>query len=196
MAATGRFHGAARDCLPVETLSDESYSGGVKTPTKKLEDQPHFHVVSADMQTVYYDGNIDFEIRGSFDRVDGVHEGHSWLLLPGRESLVGDLRFIDRGAKSAMFVTAEREIPNLKDLRVPYLAGRRKPYHIWMTTEPGWVWNRILFNGCWSCERCDICRETIEAGQYGFVDRSGHRICEKCYGQYVVTHDLSFVDRY
>jgi len=167
----------------------------VQSPPKKLADQPHFHIATVNVQTVYFDGNVDFEIRGSFDRANGVHEGHGWLLLPQRESLVGDLKFLDREAKTAVFLTAERSIPNLKDSRLPYLSGRWKPYHVWMVIEPSWIWNRILFNRGWSDERCDICRESIPSGEYGFVDRGGHKICERCYQQYVATHDLSFIDR-
>lgn len=167
----------------------------MKTLSNQLQGRPQFRVPVANIQTIYYDGNIDFEIHGTFDRIDGVHEGRGWLLLPDRESLVGDVKFLDREKKTAVFVTAERWIPNLRDSHVPYLPGRWKPYHIWMTLEPGWVWNRIRFDGNWTNERCDTCRQPIEPGQYGFVDRGGNKIWEKCRAQYIVTHDLSFVDR-
>jgi len=168
----------------------------METLSNQLQTRPQFRVAVANVQTVYYDANIDFELRGNFDRTDGVHEGRGWLLLPERESLVGDVKFLDLDARVAVFVTAERWIPNLRGTSVPYLPGRWKPYHVWMTIEPGWVWNRILFDCHWSREHCDICRRHIEPGEYGFVDRGGHKVCEKCHAEYITPHDLSFVERF
>jgi hypothetical protein len=51
-----------------------------------------------------------------------------------------------------------------------------------------------IIEGGWSHEHCDICREHIESGEIGLLDRSGHKLCEKCHRQYVLTHDLSFLD--
>jgi predicted CXXCH cytochrome family protein len=50
-----------------------------------------------------------------------------------------------------------------------------------------------IIKGGWSREHCDICREHIESGEIGLLDRSGHKLCEKCHRQYVLTHHLSFL---
>jgi len=51
-----------------------------------------------------------------------------------------------------------------------------------------------LIPGGWSHEHCELCRNHIEAGNFGYVDRSEHWVCGACYEKYVIAHDLSFLD--
>jgi hypothetical protein len=48
----------------------------------------------------------------------------------------------------------------------------------------------------WDHEHCRFCWEKIGAGGVatGFVDDAGTWLCESCYSQFVVTHDLSFIE--
>ncbi len=225
------------------------------TQAKRLEDLPHFHVSGTKQGDTHPTGYIDFELSGTFDRIDGITEGRCWLLLPERDCLIGDLKSLDPEARTAIFFTSEESIPNLAGSSLPYLDGRWQAYHVWMVIEPEWIWNRVLFQakdasarrfeadqvsiidgqevkewveirkigaesegaryypifpsgqvdlpdagpdgvirGGWSHEHCELCRDHINSGQYGFLDRSEHRVCEKCYNKYVSAHDLSFLD--
>lgn len=227
------------------------------SPTKRLEDLPQFRIAAVSQLQIHDDGKIDLEIRGTFDRINGIHEGSCWLLLPERECLMGDFKFEDVDAKQALFFTSERTIPNLIGLSLPYLSGRWESYHVWMVIEPKWTWNRVLFQASdararrfqeqgvsivdgqevrewieirkigeenegsrvypvfssgevdlpavgpdgiikrgWSHEHCEICSRHIDSGQYGYRDLGGHKVCESCHGQYIVPHDLSFLDRF
>lgn len=51
-----------------------------------------------------------------------------------------------------------------------------------------------LIPGGWSHEHCELCRNHIEADNFGYVDRSEHWVCGACYEKYVIAHDLSFLD--
>jgi len=46
----------------------------------------------------------------------------------------------------------------------------------------------------WTHEHCTLCKEHIDVGQYGYLDRGDHWVCESCYTKYVSVHDLSFLD--
>jgi hypothetical protein len=51
-----------------------------------------------------------------------------------------------------------------------------------------------LVPGGWDHEHCEICREHIDHGDFGYQDRDDHWLCEDCYDKYVRPRDLSFVD--
>jgi len=51
-----------------------------------------------------------------------------------------------------------------------------------------------IIRGGWTHEHCTLCKEHIDAGQYGYLDRGDHWACENCYAKYVSVHDLSFLD--
>jgi hypothetical protein len=51
-----------------------------------------------------------------------------------------------------------------------------------------------IIPGGWDHEHCELCRSHIEADDFGCCDPKGRWICEKCYEQYVVPHNLAFVD--
>ena len=46
----------------------------------------------------------------------------------------------------------------------------------------------------WSHVHCELCESHIDAGRFGYVDLGKHWICEQCYSDYVVSHDLSFLE--
>ena len=222
---------------------------------KTLEDLPHFQVSGITQGETYETGYTDFELSGSFDRIDGVTEGRCWLLLPERNCLIGDLKSLDPETKTAVYSTAEESIPKVVGLRLPYLHDNWQAYHVWMVVEPAWIWNEVVFqptaatarrfraeevdivdgqevkewieiksasgdsgrsricpvfpdgrtnlpeigpdgliSGGWDHEHCTLCRTHIEPGHTGYVDRSEHWVCEKCYRKYVLNHDLSFLD--
>ena len=66
----------------------------------------------------------------------------------------------------------------------PVYPGRPAPFLI----LPGGV-----IAAGWDHEHCELCRSDIESGEQGYVDPSGHWVCEGCYAQYVSVHDLSFI---
>ncbi|HTP30785.1 MAG TPA: hypothetical protein VMJ75_01350 [Candidatus Acidoferrales bacterium] len=51
-----------------------------------------------------------------------------------------------------------------------------------------------LVPGGWDHEHCQLCREHINNGDFGYRDEDDHWLCESCYDKYVKHHDLSFVD--
>jgi hypothetical protein len=224
---------------------------------KQLKDLPHFRVEAVKRLRTHDGETVDFEIRGTLDRINGVCEGSCWLLLPERGCLMADLNFEDVGAKKARLVTLQQTIPSLIGLSAPYLSGRWEPYHVWMVIEPEWIWSRAFFQvsdamarscqeegvpsidgrevkewieirkvgeennrfrvypvfsngesnlpavgpdgiikGGWNHEHCDICNSHIESGQYEFRDLGGHTVCERCHFEYVIPHDLSFLERF
>lgn len=48
--------------------------------------------------------------------------------------------------------------------------------------------------GGWDHEHCELCREHIAPGNFGYRDRENHWLCEHCYNKYMEPRDLSFVD--
>jgi hypothetical protein len=51
-----------------------------------------------------------------------------------------------------------------------------------------------LVPGGWSHEHCDLCKNHIDAGEFGYRDPAERWMCEKCYERYVMARDLAFVD--
>lgn len=51
-----------------------------------------------------------------------------------------------------------------------------------------------LVPGGWDHEHCELCREHINNGDFGYRDEDGQWLCENCYDKYAKLHDLSFVD--
>jgi len=51
-----------------------------------------------------------------------------------------------------------------------------------------------LVPGGWDHEHCELCREHIDNGDFGYQDKDDNWLCENCYDRYVKPHDLSFVD--
>lgn len=50
--------------------------------------------------------------------------------------------------------------------------------------------------GSWDHEHCKICWAHIDPGQVGYADDEDHWLCESCYQQFVVPHDLSFMENH
>jgi hypothetical protein len=48
--------------------------------------------------------------------------------------------------------------------------------------------------GGWDHEHCQLCRDHIDHGDFGYRDRDELWMCENCYNKYVKRRDLSFVD--
>ncbi len=48
--------------------------------------------------------------------------------------------------------------------------------------------------GGWDHEHCKICWKHIEPQQVAYVDNDDNWLCESCYQEYVVPHDLSFME--
>jgi hypothetical protein len=51
-----------------------------------------------------------------------------------------------------------------------------------------------LIPGAWGHEHCELCKEHIDAGMFGYRDPDERWLCEHCYERYAVQRDLSFVD--
>lgn len=113
---------------------------------KTIEDLPHFAVSSIERgerrQPVA--DYVEFKIHGKFDHLNGVREDRCWLLLPQRDCLVGDLESLDWHARTAVFATFEKSPPELVGRKLPYVYGYWQAYHVWMVTEPSWVWKPEL----------------------------------------------------
>ncbi len=46
----------------------------------------------------------------------------------------------------------------------------------------------------WDHEHCELCREHIDIGMFGYRDSNERWVCENCYARYVTRRDLAFVD--
>lgn len=68
--------------------------------------------------------------------------------MPERECLFGDLGSFDQNKKTAVYVTSEKTPPTVLGSSLPYLDGIWKAYHVWMVTEPQWIWKRVAFEAC------------------------------------------------
>jgi hypothetical protein len=115
-------------------------------PAKKIEDLSQFTVALIETgkkrhPTANY---IEFKLHGTFDHLNGVREDRSWLLLPNRDCLIGDLESLDRHARTATFVTFEKSLPDLIGKPLPYVDGYWQAYQVWMVVEPSWSWKRTL----------------------------------------------------
>jgi hypothetical protein len=124
---------------------------------KQLEDFPHFLVTGVkEGGGAAPDGYIPLDISGVFDKLEGVREGRCWLLLAGRQSLIGDLSSLDSNSKTALYSTFEKTIPALVGCRLPYLEGYWQAYHIWMVADADQPWQELVFHASdavsFSCE--------------------------------------------
>lgn len=225
---------------------------------KTIDDLPKYRVSALKQAETQKVERVDFELSGTFNRLDGVTEGTSWLLLPDTDILIaltGDLAFLDLNERTALYRTSDESAPDVVGSNLTYLGARWEPHHVWMVVAPGWTWSRVLFQavdvmsrivrkdemsivdgqevrewieikkpggktglsryypvfpdgritlppaepdgvirGGWDHEHCELCAAHIDTGNYGYIDLSGHWICEVCHGKYVVNHDLSFID--
>jgi hypothetical protein len=113
---------------------------------KKIEDLPHFAISSVERGEKRHPSAdyLEFKLYGTFDHLTGVREDRSWLLLPQQYCLIGDLESLDPDARTAVFVTFEKSLPDLVNRRLPYVYGYWQAYHVWMVAEPSWGWERAL----------------------------------------------------
>lgn len=51
-----------------------------------------------------------------------------------------------------------------------------------------------VVTGGWDHEHCKICWAHIDPGQVGYADEDDHWLCESCYQQFAIPHDLSFME--
>jgi len=130
------------------------------SPPKKLEDFPHFLVTGVKEEgECGPDGYTSLELCGEFDQLEGVREGRCWLLLPSRQSLIGDLSCLDSNARTALYQALGKAVPPLVGRRLPYLDGYWQAYHVWMVTEADRSWQELIFQPSdavsFSCEGGD-----------------------------------------
>jgi hypothetical protein len=52
-----------------------------------------------------------------------------------------------------------------------------------------------IIKGGWNHAHCELCDAHIDAGHYGYLDLGEHWVCEGCYSKYVLSHDLSFIQK-
>ena len=50
-----------------------------------------------------------------------------------------------------------------------------------------------MIPGGWDHEHCELCKNQIRAGDYGYIDSDGRWMCATCYEKYVLPRDLSFI---
>lgn len=112
---------------------------------KRIEDLPQFSVSTVEKKGTHSNDSTDFELSGTFDRIDGVREGRCWLLLPERDGLYGTLVSLDGTARTGVFRALEESIPELLGTKLPYLEARWKVVHVWMVVEPEWIWEKVRF---------------------------------------------------
>ena len=108
-----------------------------------------------------------------FQAVDAVaetHEATDVSIVDERE--VKTWTKLSRADKRG---SAERYAPTLDDTLVSGAAPQLVP-------------------GGWDHEHCQLCREHISHGEFGYRDEDDQWLCENCYGKYVMPRDLSFVD--
>ena len=105
-------------------------------PLKTIDDLPQFHILDVVADESNQNGYTEFELHGVFNQTEGVRKGRCWLLLPERDCLIGDLESFDAAARTATFVTSEKQELKVKDRTFSYLDGCWQAYHVWMVTEP------------------------------------------------------------
>jgi hypothetical protein len=71
--------------------------------------------------------------------------------------------------------------------------GQSRHYPATDQTLPVRSGTRLVPSG-WGHEHCELCKEHIDAGMFGYCDPGERWTCEKCYERYVTRHDLAFVD--
>jgi hypothetical protein len=114
-------------------------------PPKTITDLPQFRVLDVSPSEPDENGYIDSKLSGVFNQSEGVREGKCWLLLPERNCLFGNLESFDPAARTATLMTSEKEYPKVKDQTFPTLDGYWQAYHVWMVTEPQWIWKELTF---------------------------------------------------
>jgi hypothetical protein len=126
---------------------------------KQLEDLPHFMVSGVKRGEVASDGYIPLELSGAFDTLEGIREGRCWLLLPGKQSLIGDLTSLNPDTRTALCLTSEKAVPDVLGRSLPYLDGFWQAYHVWMVTDANQPWQEVVFHSSdavsFSCEGGD-----------------------------------------
>jgi hypothetical protein len=145
---------------------------------KTLGDFPKFVVPEVRRGATSETGYTSFELEGSFDRIlpssfDHVVEGTG----PRDVSIVG-------GREVRVWTKLEPTGEN---------RGQSRHYPATDQTLPVRSGIRLVPSG-WGHEHCELCKEHIDAGIFGYCDPGGRWMCEKCYERYVVPRDLAFVD--
>ena len=110
------------------------------SPRRTISELPHFAVTGTAGEP-----GAQFELSGVFDRLRGIQAGRGWLLFSERSALIGDVEQIDSDKQTAIFVTPEEPQVVVTGRSLPFLDGYWQAYHIWMVTDPGWLWTRTLF---------------------------------------------------
>lgn len=122
-----------------------------------------------------------------------------WMVLDpnwgwGRERFKGtDAVAEDYEAKDVSIV-AGREVKVWTKLEPTGVSrGQSRHYPATDQTLPARSGTRLVPSG-WGHEHCELCKEHIDAGMFGYCDPGKRWMCEKCYERYVTRHDLAFVD--
>jgi hypothetical protein len=71
--------------------------------------------------------------------------------------------------------------------------GQSRHYPATDQTLPVQTGTRLVPSG-WGHEHCELCKEHIDAGMFGYCDPGRRWMCERCYERYVMQRDLAFVD--
>jgi hypothetical protein len=181
----------------------------------RLSDLPQFTIESREVQPG------GWLLRGSFNHLDGVHEGRSWLY--SRETaLIGDLDALHAVKRRATFVTPD-DVPVSADT-LAWFDGWWQASHITAILDPSHVWRRVVFESsdalvshvdgwtqlrpaagaipdeneelvpmAWDHEHCMICDTHIDPGKDGYVDDTLKCLCPACHDRFAARQDLSFM---
>ena len=112
---------------------------------KTIRDLPHFSVAEIVPGQKRRDEYLSFELKGRFDKLDGVRDGRCWLLLPERNCLIGDLEELDQIAGTSVYKTCTESEPPVLGSALPYVDGYWQAFHVWMVAEPLWIWEKTEF---------------------------------------------------
>jgi len=132
--------------------------------------------------------------------LDGYWQAyHVWMVLEP-EWIWKPLAFQSRDAVGRRFQADEVQVidgQNVSEwIEVKDTAGRgnRRYYPVYPGRQaPFLIRPDSVIAAGWDHEHCELCRSHIESGERGYVDPSGHWVCEGCYAKYVSVHDLSFI---
>jgi hypothetical protein len=113
-------------------------------PVKTINDLPRFRVTEVRKSETSESG---LALSGVIDRIAGVQEGWCFLLLYGKDALIGlagDMKLLDANQGMASFDTADG--PAAEVVVGSEMAYLRlwQPHHVWMVVETRWKWNREL----------------------------------------------------
>jgi hypothetical protein len=78
--------------------------------------------------------------------------------------LIGDLVSLDIEAGTAIFLMYEEPALDLSGRKLPYVDGYWQAYHVWMVTDPSWLWSRERL------ERRQVFAEVFEAKETQTLD--------------------------